>query len=173
MTTAVYAGSFDPVTKGHLDLIQRAAQAFDHLIVAVGINSAKKPLFTTEEKIRLIEVGILRSGFGEPNIVVTSFEGLLVDFCKQEKATVIIRGLRAVTDFEFEMGIAHANRNMDPGIDTFFIPTQPKYSFVSSSTVREIAKHQSPTGWVHLDSYVTANVKDALKQKFGVREYSL
>ena len=182
MTIAVYAGSFDPITNGHLDLIFRAAQQFTQLIVAVGINSSKKPFFSTEEREQLIqsciqnawdnELGSTDQGWGSGELVhpskisITHFDGLLVDFCRSVNATVIVRGLRAVTDFEAELGIAHANHSMVAHIDTFFLPTRPKFSFVSSSTVREIARHASETGWASLDQYVSPVVKAALVSKF-------
>jgi pantetheine-phosphate adenylyltransferase len=178
MTTAVYAGSFDPITKGHLDLIYRSTKTFERLVVAVGINSAKKPLFTLDERIAMIQASIdeqwqeAHEAWGTKNVIdpgaitVTSFDDLLVDFCKREHATVIVRGLRAVTDFEAELGIAHANASLAPNLDTFFLPTKPKFSFVSSSTVREIARHPSPTGWDSLDKYVTKAVLRALRDKF-------
>lgn len=165
-TVAVYAGSFDPVTHGHMDLIHRAAKAFDKLYVAVGVNSGKQPLFTVKERMQLIRDAVATSmppsWSLNGKLVVDSFPGLLVDYCKQVEAKFIIRGLRAVTDFEAEMGIADANRSMVPEIETFFIPTQPKFSFVSSSTVREIARHPSGTGWASLDQYVPPNVLEAL-----------
>jgi pantetheine-phosphate adenylyltransferase len=182
MTTAVYAGSFDPVTKGHLDLIYRASKQFDKLIVGVGINAGKTPLFTPPERIALIKACIddtwhemhkhwnLEAPDGESvdpdKIAVLSFEGLLVDFCLEHKATVIIRGLRAVTDFEQELGIAQANASMVPNIDTFFLPTRSKFSAVSSSVVREIARHSSDTGWQSLPHYVNKPVLAALRTKF-------
>lgn len=161
MTTAVYAGSFDPVTLGHLDLIRRAALRFDRLIVGIGRNSQKKSVFTMDERIELIRKSLPPS---EPPICeVLNFSGLLVDFCKQNRATVIVRGLRAVTDFEAELGIAHANASMASEIDTFFLPTKPQFSFVSSSTVREIASHDSEAGWASLSKYVSPVVIEALR----------
>jgi len=179
MTVAVYAGSFDPPTHGHLDLIYRASRTFDRIIVGVGVNSSKKPLFETQERITLIrrclEADWKESQSWRPakteaadpaRIEVVSFGGLLVDFCAESGATVIVRGLRAVTDFEAELGIAHANASMVPHIDTFFLPTKPRFSFVSSSTVREIARHPSKTGWGNLHKYVPATVIKALREKF-------
>jgi pantetheine-phosphate adenylyltransferase len=166
MTSAVYAGSFDPITLGHLDLIIRAASSFETLVVAIGVNADKNPLFTTKERLRLIEECIYEK-YGDANkIQVTWFDGLLVDFCNNIGATVVIRGLRAVTDFEAELGIAHANRTLAPEVDTFFLPTKPQFSFVSSSTVKALAKHPSPTSWATLPQYVPAPVLRALKEKF-------
>jgi pantetheine-phosphate adenylyltransferase len=165
MTTAVYAGSFDPITNGHLDLIFRAARTFDKLIVGVGVNASKAPLFSTNERITLIQDAVAQELL-PGQISVEPFSGLLVDFCHQVEATVIVRGLRAVMDFEAEMGIADANRSMMPELDTHFLPTRPRFSFVSSSTVREIARHPSETGWRALPAYVPPNVLEALRLKF-------
>lgn len=180
MTIAVYAGSFDPVTKGHLDLIYRASRQFERLIVGVGVNAGKSPLFTQPERIELIQECLkehdLQRWTDTPHnaeeevdgdkVSVQSFDGLLVDFCMANKATVIVRGLRAVTDFEAELGIALANMSMAPGIDTFFLPTRSKYMNVSSSVVREIARYDSPTGWASLAHYVNKPVLDVLRLKF-------
>ena len=137
---AVYAGSFDPFTSGHHNIIDRAGSAFDHLHIAMGVNSSKKTLFTIEERIDMIhhECGHL---IRTRDITVTHFEGLLVDYCKKVNASVILRGLRAVMDFEYEMGIAFANKTQAPDVETVFLPTDPVYSFVSSSVVKEIASH--------------------------------
>lgn len=178
---AVYAGSFDPVTKGHLDLIYRASQQFDKLIVGVGVNAGKAPLFTPSERITLIKACIdetwhemhkhwnLETPDGanvDPEkVVVQSFDGLLVDFCIEHNATVILRGLRTASDFEQELGIAQANSNMAHNIDTFFLPTRPKFLNVSSSIVREIARHHSPTGWRSLGQYVNEPVIAALRKR--------
>lgn len=165
MTTAVYAGSFDPITKGHLDLIRRATRAFDKLIIGIGVNLGKAPMFTLDERTALLRATL------PPKLTATTeilgFDGLLVDFCRSVGATVIVRGLRAVTDFEAELGVAHANSNMVPEIDTFFLPTSPEYSFVSSSIVREIARHDSQLGWDKLQHYVLPVVIDALRSKLS------
>lgn len=135
--TAVYPGSFDPVTNGHLDIIERAARTFDRLIVAVGRNSGKSPAFTPEERIaQLTEVCL-----PWPNVQVASFDGLLVDYVRAQGARVVVRGLRAVSDFEFEFQIALANRQMAPDIETFFLMTSAEYLYLSSSIVKEIARH--------------------------------
>jgi pantetheine-phosphate adenylyltransferase len=163
MTTAVYAGSFDPVTFGHLDIIHRAQQAFEKVVVGIGVNSAKKTLFTTEERTTMLVEAMRENRLLDfRGIEVKPFEGLLVNFCQNIGATVIIRGLRAVTDFEYEIGIAHANASQAPNVLTFFLPTTPKYSFVSSSVVRELAKYNG-----FLDQYVPKNVEKALKAKFS------
>jgi pantetheine-phosphate adenylyltransferase len=159
MTIAVYAGSFDPITNGHLDIIERACKVFDEVIVAIGVNSSKKSLLTLEQKKdcihRSIPIEIATK------VEIASFEGLLVKFCWQKGAKIIIRGLRAVTDFEYEIGIAHANSNMAPDIDTFFLPTKPMNSFVSSSVVREIARYDGDLShYVH--PYVTMMLRSVI-----------
>ncbi len=132
---AIYPGTFDPVTFGHLDIIQRSAKIVDELIVGVLVNKAKKPLFTPEERVEMIQHSIKDL----TNVKVVSFEGLLVDFAKQQKANFVIRGLRAVTDFEYELQMAQTNMVMYPEIDTLFLTTSLKYAYLSSSTVREVA----------------------------------
>jgi pantetheine-phosphate adenylyltransferase len=171
MTIAVYAGSFDPITYGHLDLIYRTAQFFDEEIIAVGVNSSKTPLFTVEERIAMIREAVVLGRtihWGSPgplNIRIEPFSGLLADFCTQHDATALVRGLRATMDFETEMGIAQTNHALTR-IDTIFLPTRPIYSFISSSTVKEIARQRSQTGWDALYSYCTKNVVEALQAKF-------
>ncbi|MBM7581912.1 pantetheine-phosphate adenylyltransferase [Caldicoprobacter guelmensis] len=136
MKVAVYPGSFDPITNGHLDIIKRASKIFDRLIVAVACNPNKVATFTVAERMELIKkaVGDL------PNVEVDHFEGLLVDFMKKKNASVIIKGLRAVSDFEYEFQMALMNRKLDPNIETLFMMTSYKYSYLSSSIVKEIGK---------------------------------
>ena len=157
MTIAIYAGSFDPVTRGHVDLIERASKVFTKLIVGVGVNENKKGLFSYQERVNL-----LQNVCTQPNVQVLEFRGLLVDFCNKMDATVIIRGLRAVTDFESELGMAHVNTQLSSNIDTFFLPTKPEYSFVSSSTVKALAAFGSDVSY-----YVHPIVVEALRQKNG------
>jgi pantetheine-phosphate adenylyltransferase len=133
--TAVYPGSFDPVTYGHLDIIRRAAKITDRLIVAVASNSAKKPMFSVDERLEMMRAVCA----GIPGVEVASFSGLLVEFAKKSGAVAIIRGLRALTDFEYEFQMALANRMLDENIETLFISTNVQYSFISSSLVKEIA----------------------------------
>ena len=135
MATAVYPGSFDPVTLGHFDIIERTAQIMEHVIIGVLRNNAKTPLFSVEERVNMLES--VTSGM--PNVEVKSFDGLLVDFVHQNHATVIVRGLRAITDFEYELQLAQTNRVIAPDIDTIFLTTNLKYSYLSSSIVKEIA----------------------------------
>ena len=137
MPIAMYPGSFDPVTRGHLDIIKRSSRMFDKVIVAVLVNSAKQPLFTVEER-----VAMLRECCKDiPNVEVDSFNGLTVSFAKQKHATVMVRGLRAVTDFENEIQLAHTNFAMAPGIETVFLATAIKWSYLSSTIVREAAHY--------------------------------
>ena len=134
---AVCPGSYDPITNGHLDIIQRGANIFDELYVGVLHNSAKKSLFTVEERVQMIEEATAHI----PNVKVDSFQGLLVDYAKARNANVVIRGLRAVSDFEYEMQINSMNRYLDDQIETFFIMTNNQYSFLSSSIVKEVAQY--------------------------------
>ena len=159
-TTAVYPGSFDPVTKGHLDIIKRAAKINDHLIVAVLINSAKDPLFTVEERVALLT----ECCKGIPNVSVESFDGLTVEFAKKRHASVMVRGLRAVTDFENEIQLAQTNHALMPGIETMFLATSIKWSYLSSTIVKEAARYGSDIG-----KFVTPNVEKAVNEKFDER----
>lgn len=134
MKVAVFPGSFDPVTSGHMDLIQRSAGMFDKLILGVLVNPGKVPLFSLEDRVSMLEE--LTSGFD--NISVKSFEGLLVDFVKQERAKVIVRGLRTANDFTYELPLAQANYKMNCDADTVFLATAPEFSYISSSGVKEI-----------------------------------
>lgn len=137
MTTAIYPGSFDPVTRGHLDIIERASRVADRLIVSVLINSAKNPLFTVEERVQLLreETAYL------PNVTVDSFDGLLVEHARKHGAHLIVRGLRAVTDFEYELQIAQANHVQDSNIETIFLTSDLSYSYLSSTIVKEFASY--------------------------------
>lgn len=154
----VYGGSFDPVTIGHLDLIHRAAKLFDRVIVAIGRHPTRHPFFTFEERIEL-----LRAVTADiPGVEVTSFDGLLVNFCKEVGARSIVRGLRAVTDFEYELQIAHANADMHPGVDTIFLPTRTNYGYISASLVREIASHGGD-----VSHYAPPVVCEALARRFA------
>ncbi len=155
---AVYAGSFDPATLGHLDLIERAAALFDNVIVAIGVHPTKSPLFSADERKSLI-VSIASH---IPNVVVDSFDGLLIEYCASKDASVIVRGLRVTTDFEYELQIAHANADLRPNIDTIFLPTRTKHGFVSASLVREIASHGGD-----VSRYAPQVVCEALVKKFA------
>ena len=135
MNIALYPGSFDPPTYGHLDIINRSAKLCNKLIVGVLINSHKTPLFAVEERIELLRE--VTKGF--PNVEVASFKGLLSNFAKQCNADVVVRGLRAITDFEYELQMCQTNHVLHPEMDTIFLPTDVKYSYLSSSTVKEVA----------------------------------
>jgi pantetheine-phosphate adenylyltransferase len=135
MKTAVYPGTFDPITNGHTDLVQRAARLFDRVIVAVAANPGKAPAFALEQRVGLARTVLA----GLPNVEVRSFDSLLVDFLHQRGADVILRGLRAVSDFEYEFQLASMNRQLAPDIETVFLTPSEQYAFVSSSLVREIA----------------------------------
>jgi len=155
---AVYAGSFDPPTFGHLDLVERASKVFSNVIIAIGRHPTKKPLFTFDERRDLLH----ETTRDIENVRIDAFDGLLIHFCQRAGARVIVRGLRAATDFEYELQIAQANADMAPAIDTLFLPTRTKYTFVSASLIREIASHGGD-----VSHYAPANVCAALKAKFG------
>jgi pantetheine-phosphate adenylyltransferase len=154
---AVYAGSFDPATLGHLDLIERASALFENVIVAIGVHPTKQPIFSADERRQLITsvTGHL------PNVTVDQFDGLLIQYCIDKGASVIVRGLRVTTDFEYELQIAHANADLSPEIDTIFLPTRTKHGFVSASLVREIASHGGD-----VSRYAPKVVCEALARKF-------
>lgn len=137
MKIGIYPGSFDPVTRGHLDIIDRASRLFDELIISVLVNGAKKPLFTMDERVEFIK----RVTKDIPNVKVEAYDGLLIDFAKSKGAEFLVRGLRAVTDFEYELQIAQTNHKLDSSVDTVFLTTSVEYSYVSSSIVREIASY--------------------------------
>ena len=135
MTTAVYTGSFDPVTNGHLDVIARAAKLFGVVIVGVLHNSQKTSLFSVEERVKILTEVTKEI----PNVQVKSFSGLSIEFARENRAGVIVRGLRAITDFDYELQMAQTNRVLAPDVDTMFLTTSLKYSYLSSSTVKEVA----------------------------------
>jgi pantetheine-phosphate adenylyltransferase len=158
MNVAVYPGSFDPITDGHLDVLVRAAGAFDRLIVAVLENPRKAPLLGLEERVELIRA-VVREETPEDRrtrIEVRSFDGLTVDFCRREGARFIVRGLRAISDFETEMQLAHNNRKLAPGIDTVFFMTSLEHGYVSSSLVKEIARFGGDVSSMVPDAVVRA-----------------
>ena len=139
MKKAIYPGSFDPVTNGHVDMIERASKIVDELVVGVLNNSAKNSLFSLDERVSMLKE-ITKD---MPNVTVASFDGLLVDFMEKIDATIIVRGLRAVTDFEYELQIAQSNHRVNPKIDTVFLTTNVKYSYLSSTIVKEYASYLS------------------------------
>jgi len=152
---AIYPGSFDPVTLGHLDIIRRSASLVDHLIVGVLNNSTKTPLFSVEERVNM-----LREVTKDlPNVEVLSFSGLLVDFAAEHNVSVIIRGLRAVTDFEYELAMSQTNRVAAPGIDTVFLTTSLKYAYLSSSIVKDGGD---------IKKFVPEEIIDRVYEKYGI-----
>lgn len=135
---AVYPGTFDPITNGHLDILERALHLFDRIIVTIATNPRKQPLFSVEERIGFIRDAMTELGHTD-RIEYAEFNGLLVDFCRSRSATVIVRGLRALADFEYEFQFAHMNRRLAPGIDSVFLMTDERNHYVSSSLVKEVA----------------------------------
>lgn len=155
---AVYPGSFDPITYGHIDIIKRGLRVFDSVIVAVARNSTKNSLFSIDERVELIR-DVLADN---PRARVDTFEGLLVDYVRSQEATVIIRGLRAISDFEYEFQIAQMNRSITCEVETLFMMTSVPYSYLSSSIVKEVSSLKGP-----IDSLVPPQVKQALVNKFS------
>ncbi len=158
MTRAIYPGSFDPVTLGHLDIIERSSRVVDELIIGVLINNKKNPTFTMEERLEMIR----EATKGLKNVKALSFEGLTVDFARQNDANLIIRGLRAVTDFESEMQIAQTNHSIMHQIDTMFFTTSLEYAFLSSTIVKEVAFYGGD-----ISGFVPPNVEKMLKSKYA------
>jgi len=158
MVIAVCSGSFDPVTNGHLDIISRGARIFDKVIVAVLVNSKKKSLFSVEERVELLR----QATAGMENVEIDSFEGLLIEYMQKRGARVIIRGLRAVSDFEYEMQVASINKKLDEEVETFFMMTNNQYSYLSSSIVKEVASYKA-----NVSDLVPPVVEKALKEKLG------
>jgi pantetheine-phosphate adenylyltransferase len=156
---AIYPGTFDPITNGHLDLIHRGLRIFDRIIVAVAEGSFKKSLFNVEERLEMIREALADT----PNVTIDSFPGLLVDYVKSQKAQVILRGLRAVTDFEYEFQMAMMNRRMEPDIVTVFLMTSLRWVFLSSSILKEAAVHGGD-----IAGMVPELVYRKLRQKFGL-----
>ena len=156
MSIAIYPGTFDPITYGHIDVIERAAEIFDTVIVAVARNSGKQPLFTMEERASLIANVVKKI----PNVKVDRFEGLLVQYARKKKATAIVRGLRAVSDFEYEFQMALTNRKIDGKITTVFLMPHEKYTYLNSTIVRELALYSAD-----VSQFVPVAVQNALKKK--------
>ncbi len=155
---AVYPGSFDPITFGHLDIINRALKIFDEVVIAVARNERKSPLFTVEERVDLIKAVLKQNERAK----VDTFEGLLVDYARSQKAQAIIRGLRAISDFEYELQMAQINRGISKDVETVFLMTSVFYSFLSSSMVKEVHSLRGP-----IDGLVPPLVKKALDEKFN------
>jgi len=159
MQHCIYPGTFDPVTYGHLDVLARAARLFDRVTIAVARNAGKGPLFTVAERVDLIRPNITNL----PNVTVMEFDGLLVDFALAQKATAIIRGLRALSDFEFEFNMALMNRHLQPAIETIFVMPRGAYSFTSSNLIKQVAQYNGD-----VRNFVPDNVGAALKKAYGV-----
>ncbi len=157
-TIAVYPGTFDPITNGHLDIIERASSLFDKVIVTVALNSGKEPLFSKEERKDMIEN--VTAGFD--NIEVDIFDGLLVDYTQKKKASVIIRGLRAISDFEYEFQMSLTNRKLSPDITTIFLMPNEKYTYLNSSLIRELSKFDAD-----ITDFVPEYVRSKLREKFS------
>ena len=160
MKCAVYPGSFDPVTLGHMDIIKRASSLFDRLIIAVLNNRAKTPLFSVEERVKMLE----EVTKDLPNVEVKSFGGMTVDFARECGANALVRGLRAITDFEYELQIAQLNRVMDPDIDTVFLTPNLEYAYLSSSSVKEVAAYGGD-----ISHFVTPYVENEVHNKLKDR----
>ena len=156
---AIYPGTFDPITNGHLDLIERGLRIFDHIIVAVAEGSYKKTLFTVPERMEMMREALA----DKPNVTVDSFPGLLVEYVKSQKASVVLRGLRAITDFEYEFQMAMMNRRLEPDIETVFLMTGMRWVFLSSSILKEAAMHGG-----NIEGMVPELVYKKLREKYGL-----
>lgn len=155
MKIAIYPGSFDPITLGHIDVLKDGAQMFDKVIITVSNNISKNALLTVEERLNLIKQSVKDI----PNVEVDSFDGLTVEYAKSKGATILLRGLRAVSDFEYEMQLSQTNRSLDESIKTVFLITKPEYNFISSSSVKEILKNNGD-----ISKFVPKPVNDYLKR---------
>ncbi|MDR7345170.1 pantetheine-phosphate adenylyltransferase [Pantoea alhagi] len=157
-TRAIYPGTFDPFTLGHLDILSRAALMFDHIILAIAASPSKKPLFTLEERVALAQEATAHL----PNVEVTGFSDLMANFARDRQANVLVRGLRAVSDFEYEMQLAHMNRHLLPSLESVFLMPAEEYSFISSSLVKEVARHGG-----EVKAFLPAAVYQALLAKLA------
>lgn len=158
MKKAVYPGTFDPVTYGHIDVIKRSSKMFDELVVGILLNAEKKPLFSETERLEMMK----EVTKDIPNVTIEVFEGLTIDFARKCEAGFIVRGLRAVTDFEYELQMSHTNRSMAPEIDTIFLTTSLRYSYVSSSTTKDIARYGGD-----VSKLVPPEIENKLKNKLN------
>ena len=157
MRTAIYPGTFDPVTLGHLDVLHRASRIFDRVIIAVARNEAKEPTLSFDKRAELIKENLLDT----TNIEIRRFDGLVIDFAKEMDACALIRGVRAVSDFEYEMQMAQMNRNLDGSIETLFLMPNEAYTFISSRLIKQVAAYGGD-----ISKFVSPNVFEALKEKF-------
>jgi pantetheine-phosphate adenylyltransferase len=158
MRHCIYPGTFDPITYGHLDVLSRAAKLFDKVTVAIAENAGKAPLFSAADRLKMLSPNVAQF----PNVTVTTFDGLLVDFAITQKAVAIIRGLRALSDFEFEFNMALMNRHLEPRIETIFVMPNESFSYTSSSLVKQVAKFGGD-----VKNFVPPNVGNALKAAFS------
>ena len=158
MNRAIYPGSFDPVTNGHLDIVERGCRLFDEVIVAVAAYESKNPLFNIEQRLEMLHETTARFR----NVVVTRFDGLLVDFARESEAVAVIRGLRAISDFEFEFQMALMNRKLEATVETIFLMPKEEYTYLSSRIVKEIARLGG-----RVDAFVPGTVARALREKFS------
>jgi pantetheine-phosphate adenylyltransferase len=161
MAEALCPGSFDPPTNGHLDVIERASRLFDRVVVAVIANPSKEPLFSLDERKQLLADALVHV----PNVEISSFSGLLVDFARDRKLTVIVKGLRAVSDFEYELQMAQMNAALSPGLDTIFVTSKPSWAFLSSSLVKQVARFGG-----NVEGLVPEVVWKALRERYESRE---
>lgn len=159
MRTVIYPGTFDPITYGHIDVLERALNLFDEIIITIAINPSKKPLFSLEERIQLIETA-LKDNPESHRVKVQGFDGLLVDFARQKKASALIRGLRAVSDFEYELQMALMNRRLADEITTVFMMPHEKYTYLNSTIVKEVSRLGG-----NISNFVPKNVQEALNKK--------
>ena len=158
MRHCIYPGTFDPITYGHLDVLKRAAKLFDHVTVAIAENAGKAPLFTPAQRLAMVQATLTEL----PNVTVTTFGGLLVEFAHQQKADAIIRGLRALSDFEFEFNMALMNRHLEPRIETIFVMPNEQFSYTSSTLVKQVAKFGG-----NVTHFVPPEVAAALKAAYA------
>ncbi len=158
MRTAIYPGSFDPITNGHVDIVKRAAHLFDRVVVTVAVNTTKRPVFTLDERVAMVKEALA----GATGVEVTAFEGLLVESARQHKAAALVRGLRAVSDFEYEFQIALMNRKLAGEIETVFLMPSEKFTYLSSSLIRELAQMKAD-----VSEFVPPCVVRELRAKFG------
>jgi len=161
MRHCIYPGTFDPITYGHLDVLGRAAKLFDRITVAIAENRGKEPLFTAAQRLEMLLPNVTQY----PNVSVTTFGGLLVEFAVQQKADAIVRGLRALSDFEFEFNMALMNRHLQPKIEAIFLMPNEQFSYTSSSLIKQVARYGGNVG-----HFVPPNVAAALKEAFGRRD---
>lgn len=160
MSLCIYPGTFDPITYGHLDVLERATRLFDRVLVGIAHNPEKHPLFTPEQRLELIRPNVTRF----PNVALTTFQGLLVDFAMTNGAVAIIRGLRALSDFEFEFNMALMNRHLQPAIETLYVMPNEDYSYTSSHLVKQVSKYGGD-----VSKFVPGNVAQALRTAYGLK----